>query len=308
MIAQMTIPRSNVLRWVRTDNYLSEPQNFDNRLLADEKWQTIETIHYKTQKFNAGSGTANTADPILIQFTTNISDFVCKMYDDSDNQVTITLTNVPYHPYLDGSGLVTYNILCDPSSIAIGLYRFKLTSASTGIEYTTEWIEIGLFSDLAYIQWQYSDRDGINYGEPQDISIIFGFRVEVYTPYNPNSESESYQGFNFQPELNFNAEKLAIDFKTIPQPRFISEKLKLACGHEAFYINGTQYSKNSDPKVTKIDLTNLYDFEVSLNMTEYEDYTLIQELSGVVILEGQLIDNEGSVLYDNFDEILFDVM
>lgn len=297
------IPDSNCLRFVRVDNYLLTPPNFHNRLLPDEKWQTVCEIHFITQKFNAGDGNANTADQILIQFTTNIPDFICKLFDINNADQSANLSLIPYYVYQDGSGLVTYNIVYDPSTLALGLYYFTLESLSSGYKYKTEMIEFGLFSDLTYVDWSISDRDGINYGDPTDDSIHFGFRIEVYKQYAPTSEIEMYEGYNFQPTLNFDAEKSGMEFKIVPQPRFICEKLKLAFAHELVLINDIQHSKLNDPKITPIDKTNLCDFAISLNETKYEDHSLIQEVSGIIVEDGTLLDNyDDSELLDNYDD------
>ena len=296
--AIFTIPKSNVLRFVQTDGlrdsagnaitYLQAPQTFDNRLMSDERWQTVENIHAYTQKFNVG-------DPINIQFTTNwgSSGLACKLYDINDNEITIALTLIPFYTYQDGSSLVVWNIKCDTSDLVFGLYYFKITGNPL-IEFTSEMIEIGDFADLNLVQWKFSDRDGIMY----DDNLLFGFRVESHINYTPTSESSIYEGFNFQPEILFAVAKRQMNFKTIPVVRYIAEKLELAFKHDLCYVNGVQQSALASATSTQIDLTNLYDFNIALIETKYEDYSNLQEISGVILVTNYLLDYDGKFFVD----------
>jgi len=61
MANTLTIPRSNVLRFVNQENYETNVQSFDNKFLPDELWN-VETVHPYFQKFHFN-------DDIHIQFT-----------------------------------------------------------------------------------------------------------------------------------------------------------------------------------------------------------------------------------------------
>jgi hypothetical protein len=271
---------------------MQEPQTFDNRLLKDERWQISEEIHEYYQKFNNG-------DPILIQFTTNldISNVTAQLFDDLDNQIGADLTIVLAYAYTDGSGLNTYEIFVDTIGLSLGKYYFKINASNPALEFTSEGIEIGLFQNLPYVQWRLSDRDGIVYKD----STIFGFRIDMHVQYSAISENSIYEGFNFQPELLYGVAKRQLECKIVPAPRYITEKIELAFKHEQAFINrgvndptAYQYSANGSAKITQIDKSNLYDCEIVLIETLYEDYSLIQELKGKIV---------NTMAYTDFDDV-----
>lgn len=287
------IPKSNVLRFVDTTNYLSDKQTFDNRLIYDEKWGQDDEIKIYYQKFYTG-------DKILTQFTTNwpSANISFKMYDRDNNEVATDLTLQIAYTYLDDSGNVTYNVICDTTSIALGVYYFQITTSTPTKEFTSEPIEIGLFADYPLVEWRLSDNDGIYYTD----STIFGFRVEAQLIEKEASENDVYEGFNFQPEIERSISQRLIELQLAPIPRYIKEKLKLACDHFEVFINGMQCVKKNEAKTDPIPGSNFWDFSISLQQIDYEDYTIIQELTGITLNYGQLIDgNDMSVLYDGYD-------
>jgi hypothetical protein len=305
------IPRSQTLRFVQvtpgtnflTANYINT-QNFDNRLLLDEKWQTPETKNEYLQKFNL-------ADPLLFQFTTD--------YDISKIDITVcnnkgTVLGHNYfdtsiiYTYSDGSGNVVYNMSLSRYKVLNGFYFVKIQSndlTKPPISYISESFEYSnKYANLPYIKWQGSDRDGIFWDDAN--TTIFGIRAELRLRYVPNLEASVYEGFKFQPETLFSVSKRGVQLNGDPMPRFIVEKLKLAFDHFNVWINNVPVNSNgATPKITAIDNSNYYDFDHLVLETEYEDYSVLQEISGTVIaVDDGLIDNDNIELIDNDGFIL----
>jgi|WetSurMetagenome_2_1015567.scaffolds.fasta_scaffold67836_3 hypothetical protein len=287
-----SIPASNTLRFVRTDNYLDDAQTMYNRLLMDEVWQTPETKVEYLQKFNYG-------DAVNIQLTTDYNNFNAKLYDSDDEEVAIIIDQTILHTYTDGSGNIVYRLHFNTGYLS-GLHYVVINawdSDKPTIQFTSEKIDIGDFEYLPYIQWQNSDRDGIYW----DGTTIFGFRLELYYDYLPISENSIYEGFNFQPETLFSVPKRSISISVNPVPRYIVEKLELAIRHFNFWINGVLFSSNGNSlEVTKAEYSNLYEATTTLVETEYEDYTELVEIQGIVIENNYCKD------YDNADFVDFD--
>lgn len=304
------IPRSQTLRFVQVNfdgtnySYIGL-QNFDNRLLMDESWQTPEYKNEYLRKFSKG-------DPILIQFTTNynidkISVQLCN-YDGSIN-LNGLFNRTTIYSYSDGSGNVAYNYLLDQSNVDFyGFFFVKITSEDNTQPQTifrSESFEINSkYSDLPYVSWQNSDRDGI-YWDSSGLTI-FGFRAELRIKYSPQLEASIFEGFNFQPETLFSVSKRCWDIKGDPMPRYNCEALKLAFDHYDVFVNNIPVNSNgSSAKINPVDYTNLYNFEITVIETEYEDYSVLQEISGQVIsISDVLIDNDNIVLADTDGSIL----
>lgn len=299
-------PRANVLRFVQTGGlvdvdgnnfaYKSDMQTFDNRLLKDEIWGNgIETIQY-TQKFAVSK-------PILIQFTTNwaLSNLICGLFDETDTQVGNNYTITLAYAYADGTGKNTFEVLIDTTHLALKKYYFKITGSKPVIEFTSEVIEVGLFSNYPYLQWQNSDRDGIIYNE--NGQTIFGVNIEAFLTPIPKSEKTTYAGFSFQDEMLLSVSKRGLLFKTDPISRYLTEILEIAFDHDIVKLNGVQYVAPGVASITQIEDSNLYDFEIEINDVKFEDYTLLQEIAGVVLNNQQLQDFDDTDLqdYDNTD-------
>ena len=299
-------PTTNVLRFVQTGGlidddgnsfaYKYDMQTFDNRLLKDEIWGNGQKIYEYAQKFAVGK-------PILIQFTTNwaLSNLTCKLYDATDTQVGSDYEITLAYAYEDGTGKSTFEILIDTTHLALQKYYFKITGSNTTIEFTSEVIEVGLFAGYPYLQWQNSDRDGIIYNE--NGQTIFGFNIEAFLTPIPKSEKTTYAGFSFQDEMLLSVSKRGLLLKTDPIPRYLTEILEIAFDHDIVKLNGVQYVAPEVASITQIEDSNLYDFEIEINDVKFEDYTLLQEIAGVVLTNQQLQDFDDTDLqdYDNTD-------
>jgi hypothetical protein len=300
MVSRFVIPRANALRFVDTTNYpvtdILHDQTFDNRLLMDEKWSVIEDKREYLQKFIAG-------DPIVFQLTTNHNpDYLTISLLDQDGieDDSVDFIQRVLYTYQDGSGNKVYNYSL-LNYAGLGFRYIQITSNDPGfdsIQFTSEVFEFGDYDYLPYIQWQGSDRDGIYWDNSG--RTILGFRAEIKREYAPSGESSVYEGFNFQPELLFGVSKRGLMLKSDPLPRFIMEKLKIAFDHYKIWVNGTLFNSNGVvPKITQIEYSNLYTLEHTLIEVEYEDYTELQEISGIVAETGYYLDDDGSIFDDD---------
>ena len=279
-------------------------QTFDNRLLMDESWSTPEQVQEYLQPFAPG-------DPILIQFTTNYDPTFIKVQlmnqDGSIDPSGNFLQSVKYS-YSDGSGNVVYNYLLDQSSVTFEGFRYVQITCTDPtqppIQFISESFEFGDYAWLPYISWQNSDRDGIFWDDAGE--TIFGVRAEVQQKYTPSSESSMYEGFNFQPETLFAVPKRMLELTGNPMPRYRVEILELAFKHYNSWVNNVPYSANgASAKIAQIQYTNLYDFSIQLTQVDYENYSILEEITGTVI------GNEVYQDYDNtdfadYDNSLFD--
>jgi hypothetical protein len=257
-------------------------QTYFNRLLLQERWQTPEDIVEYLQKFAPG-------DPILIQLTTNYDPTLISVkLIDEDGSVNPSANFVQsvLYSYSDGSGNIVYNFLLDQSSIVFyGLKWVEITTLDPNnppIKFISESFEFGDYAWLPMIKWQGSDRDGIYWDDAG--TTIFGIRAELAEKYSATSESSIYEGFNFQPETLLAVPKLMSDLVGDPMPRYICETLELAFKHYSVWINDVPYSANgASAKISKIDRSNLYEFNIQVIQVDYEDYSVLTEISGTVI-------------------------
>jgi hypothetical protein len=278
-------------------------QNFDNRLLLDEHWQTPEEIVEYLQKFVAG-------DPILIQLTTNYDpDYITISLLNQDKSIdaSAVFNRTVAYTYSDGSGLVVYNFLLDQSFVSYSGLKFVHIAATDPnqptLNFLSESFEFGDYSWLPYFSWQGSDRDGIFW---DDAGVTkFGFRAEVHRKYTAQSENSIYQGFNFQPETLFAVARRVMELTSDPLPRYVCEKLELAFKHYTTWVNGVSFSANgASAKIALIDYSNHYNFNLSVIEVEYEDYTALQEVSGQIIQNNYFLDYDNAI-FDDFDDAYF---
>lgn len=309
MAAIFTFPKSQPLRFIRHDagildqwgvagGYMSDFQTIDNRLILDEKWNIDDEIIIDYTNFAP-------KDPILIQFTTvwNASNITAKLYSSSNVQIGSNLTITNIYPYTDGSGLNTYKIFIDTTSMALGVYYIIIAAINPVIEFVCDPFEIGLFSAYPYISCSVSETDGIFY--ELDGSTVFGMRVKERSKDSSSSEDSIYNGFDFQPELENAVEKGCETWTFDPVNRGIAEKLRLFSGHVIFKKNGVQYQRLSAPSIENIEGTNMYTVEMSVQEKTYEDYSFLRPLSGLVINPAALLDYDDSVFCD-YDDTVFE--
>lgn len=277
MASIFTIPRANVIRFVNTTNYslnLSKP-NFDNILLRDENWmkQGTTLIPY-WQKFNYG-------DDILIQIISNYNTITLKLFDEDDVEVNITsmITTEVVYTYEDGSAVIT-NIKLDTTNIQSGNYYLKLLGTSNGladIEFISEWLSVGDYSDLPYLEWSGSRFDGIYY----TVLTKFGFRIDgTIGVYQNATEDVVYQGYDYS----------LISLRQIPQrlmklmidnvPRWICEKINIGLSHETILINDVSFTRKEAVKISWIELTSNYNIDVLLQERDYENYYSLVDQGG----------------------------
>lgn len=291
MTGILFIPRSNVLRFVRTDNYNSVKRTYENTLLCDwGLFQTGMTVTKYYQKFS-------TSDPILIQFISDYTTNTVKLYNslgvlvtDYSSLLTVALD------FDDGSDKVAYNLLIDTATLG-GKYYFEIGASAYGyttLEYTSEWIEVNDFSTLPYITWQDSDDDGIIWRGTE----IFGFRINALLNKIPFAVDKNvYMGF--QREL-INAKsrtKRLMDFIVDPCPLFVAEKLVLALDHKTNTINDVLYQALEEPSIKPIDKTNLVDFSAKLQEVVYENNTSL-------VTVGEQVTNDDIVSFDGTNQVL----
>jgi hypothetical protein len=297
------IPRANTLRFVDITNYPQglDGMTFDNKLLMDEKWSDIETTQEYLQKFVS-------TDQIMIQFTTNHDpDFLLihLCYQDGRTNDNVQISQRVLYTYQDNSGNKVYNYTLIIPEETQGFQFIKIISNDPKFNqqiFYSEAFEFGDYGYLPYIQWKGSDRDGIFW----DQNTIFGFRAELKREYSPSGESSVYEGFNFQPQILFDVSKRGIVLKSNPLPRYIVEKLKIAFDHNSIFVNGIEFNSNgTQPKVTAIEYSNLYTFEHTLLEVAYEDYSVLQEISGVIVGENNYFKDYDNTIFEDYDNSKF---
>jgi len=286
------IPKSNTLRFVRTDanilpsGYLSDKPTRDNRLFQDQVYQPGATLHPYWQKFNTG-------DPILTQFTSDYPNISVKLYNELGNSFDYTNLINTIFTYQDGSNAKIYDILIDTTNLG-GNYYIKISAAGLGrpsLEFTSEWIQIDDFSDLAYIIWSQSVRDGIMYTNNEQ----FGFRVDaLLADITSEVDKNVFMGFDFELINEKSIPKKIMNFATDPIPWYIAEKLTLAFDHEQVTINDEYYQAPDKPTSTFKTWTNLYEFNCKLQQVFYENYKELIPLPGTPVISGDFISFDGT--------------
>jgi hypothetical protein len=298
------IPRSQTLRFVQIAQsssgniYYVNPQTMDSRLLMDEQWQTPEFKKQYLQKVDI-------QDNLLIQLTTNydITKVTVNIYNiDGTVDPNLIVSYALIYSYTDGSGNCTYNFtIAQTYGVSTGFKYVRIISNDNTRPQTifqSESFIIGNYSNLAYIQWQNSDRDGILWDNAG--LTIFGIRAELRLTYSPSYEASIYEGFNFQPETLYSVSKRGIQIDSDTLPRFICEKLTLAFEHFDVWVNAVKVNSNgTSPKVEHTEYTNEYILSILVLETAYEDYSVLQEIAGNVIsVNNDLIDRDNNVLTD----------
>jgi hypothetical protein len=300
------IPRSQMLRFVRIDNYPTGDsrvgQTFDNRLLMDELWQTPETVNEYLQKVAP-------QDPVLIQFTTdyNIANIIIQLCNQNGNIISTDFRVDIMYSYSDGSDRIVYNALLNQAHQTFnGFYYVQIIANDSDnpyLLYQSESFEFQTYYNvLPYIQCQKSDRDGIYWDEASN--TIFGIRAEIHMDYDNQSEDSIYEGFNFEPITEFSVARRMWSLTSDPIPRYLAEKLQLFCKHYNIWINAVTFNANGQSsKVTKIDRSNLYNFSISLIETNYEDYSILEAIPSGTVVSGYL-DYDNAFFVD-FDGTIF---
>ena len=280
-------------------------QNFDNRLLLDEIWQSVQYNKKDTLKVDS-------SDPILIQVTTDYVDvnnlplFQIQCFDVNNNLLNLPISTNPIFFYLDGTGNVVFNISIAANLFSQGLYYFIISSrANTNglvpVVFVSEVFEIGDFATMTLVQWHDSDRDGILW----DGATIFGMRAELGLEYTDGNESSIYEGFNFEYITEYDVAKRAMQIFGDPMARYKVEKLQLAFAHSMVYVNNILVNKNGkNGKISKKEFSNSYTFEITVWEVNYENYTSLETISGTAVSTGEWIDNAGNKMLDNAGNFL----
>jgi len=290
MANNISIPRANPLRFVRTDNYYSitpNKPNLYNRFLEHETWQIGDTKNYYYLKFNI-------TDPIYTQFTTNYETIKITVYTDL-NVIVDSITIVGVTKTVAGAGSITMTVpkvYTDTSgnraiqfkidtTLMSGNYYVCLELSGAGRpnrEYQSEFFEVGDYDELTYITWYGSDTDGIFY----DLTQIFGIRIEAFfAEVELGTNSEIYENYN---KASIMLRSISTrDFLFYPTfiPRYITELLSIGLSHETVYMNDMLVVAKDKPNITYLDKSNLYEYKQTFSDVEYEQYEALVDEGGV---------------------------
>jgi len=282
-----------------TFQYLEDNITFDNRLLRDQRFSpATEPVDYN-QKFNRG-------DQIYIQFTTTwaYSNLSVQLFDYNNLQVGSNIEIQIAYPYTDGSLRVSYDSIISTSNLSYGVYYVKITGVYSTIVFVSEKFEVGNYLDLPLLEWRDSDGDGVYY-KP---STIFGFRIEGVIKYKPESEVDEYVGFNFKSEILKSVAKRGFDFITDSAPLYIAEKIELAFKHKEVYVNKARHYSTSSISIDQATDSNFVAVSIAIIDYQYEDYTILQAIAGVVINDQPLTDFDNSEFTDYNDTVFYSLM
>lgn len=273
----LRIPEGNVIRFIRTDNYVSTEPDYTNRLSQD----LVLPQFYKRDTFMK----FKISDVILIQVITNYT-FTFKLYNYlTGAEVTsgfspVTTTVYTYNDTTYGSVPVK-NITIDTSALG-GYYYFKFNFQTSTEIWQSEYFQIGNYESQNMVKVKYTSSG--EFGVYNTGVETFYFRLEARFA-KPNVGQEKVISKSYDGQIN-NLSGVAslymmLELNTIPF--WIFEKLNLASLHEYFYINDIEYQnedKFSAENIAEgIDMTDLYSANILFRKKEYQKVVELENIA-----------------------------
>jgi len=271
------IAKSNVLRWVRTDNQAGTLPLLDNRLLGnlvvpntDDDW------NYFPKYDNTGTG-----DQINTQIATihTIGSFSLRNFrtDVEVSSIAIpsatTTVNTSY-------GLVSYydfNIDCS----VLGGWYYVIATINTSQTYRCEPFYVSSINEGDTVVVKYYNNttsynnDGIYYGVKYNI-----FRLESrFFDIEPGQIKTGYSGVNGIFNLLQGNALEYVNLQLGPVPFWVIRQLNLAILHDNLFINNRQYRAEDSLNYEKIPNTYIYSGSVKLQDIGFESYDVLEAVA-----------------------------
>ena len=95
-----------------------------------------------------------------------------------------------------------------------------------------------------------------------------------------------------------------MELKSDPLPRYINEKLTIAANHDEIFVNKILCTKKGNAKSEWIEISNQYNFDITLQEQDYESYFNLPTKGGTNATIGIFTyDGVNGFLLDATDEM-----
>lgn len=281
------IAKSNVLRYVRTDNQSGTEQTLNNRLLTNMTIPNTSMDWNYFQKFKI-------ADLIPTQIIIDVSEVTAidsfKVYDFEDDSlkatitipaVTLTKDDVTY-------GTVNWYDFIINTSGYNGYYYVIVTINTTQL-YQSEPFNVFAFTDDdgILLKWYNNIISRYNDGIYYDGTQLNIMRLESrFFHIEPGQEKTVYKGLLGRINILKGQPLMFIMLQLSGVPYWIFEKINIALQHDNFFINNEEFQTDEKFSIKHIKQgeqgTLITTGEVKLQQVNYEEYTEFEEAAAVV--------------------------
>jgi hypothetical protein len=258
----MIISQLNSIRFKKVD---SNAPNFDNTLLADEKFFNDKIFTY-CQRWD-------TSDSQIVQIKSNSDTLPTAVATKADQStVSLTVTQVSsYDTDSDGTDDTFYfEFTVDFSLFTTSTY---ITVTQGSVIYKSE-----PFKGDSNISTELSDGEVLKieyYNEDNNFQLDFstGITYLLYVSstlkdYGSAGEISNYDNQDELTKLKETVQRL-LTFKTLEIPRYLAETLKLASSTDNFVVNDVSYVRAEQPDIAPVEGSNFVDFSMTLTDKEY---------------------------------------
>ena len=257
----MIISQANSIRFWVVDSNLP---NFDNTLLADEKFYNDKIFTY-CQRFKSGE-----TESVVIKSN---SDTVPTVVATKEDKTTEVITATPIGSYDQDDDSVN-DLFFFAFDVVMSLFTTStfITVTQGVVVYKSE----PFIADITEEELNNGEIYRVEYGnEDNAFQIDFSTSITftLYIPaiikdYEFGGESSIYDNQDELEKLKETVQRILL-FKTLEIPRYLAETLKLASSMDYFVINDVAFVRTGQPEIAPVEGSNLVDFSMALTDKEY---------------------------------------
>lgn len=258
----LIISQANSIRF-RTVN--SDLPNFDNTLLADEKFYNDKIEEYCQRWLTTDS------EPIIMQ---SDSDTVPTVIATKSDQSTETITAVLISSYDTDDDSVNDLFFFEA---VVDFSLFTLETSISVTQGTDEYVSEPLIGDPDLseeltngesLKIEYYNQDNAFNIDFSTDTVYTIYVKSILKDYEFGGDNSTYDNQDELTKLKETVQRI-LSFKTLFIPRYIAETLKLASSMDNFVVNDISYVRADQPEITPVESSNFVEFSMALTDKEY---------------------------------------